>query len=51
MNEKLKMLCHQSIDREAEIMTMLIIEEIEKFPRSQYIMAEIDKRLERAFDH
>lgn len=49
--DRLKMLSHEHILGEVEIMTMLLIDEVEKSPGSNYKLAEIDRKLERALDN
>ena len=50
MKEKLQMLVCEQIPEEAEIMTMLILEEIGFSGKGQHNISKLDKELERGFD-
>jgi len=50
-DQQLQMLAYQHIDGEFETMALLMLEELDKQPSSQYKMAELDRKLERALDY
>lgn len=45
------MLACQHIDKEAEVMSMLLIEELEHQPGAYFTFQDLDRRLERALDN
>ena len=50
-DQRLQLLAHEHIDREAEVLTQLIIGKTEQLAGANFKMAELDKKLERALDH
>lgn len=49
--QKLQMISGQYIDLEAEVLTMLMLEEAELSPGGNYLVADHDEKLERALDN
>lgn len=49
--DKLKMITAQYIEGEAEVLTMLLMEEVEQQPGATFKLDDMDRKLERALDN